>query len=366
MGQNMIQQATSFLLDALKDNKPEQGPLQTRLLEMNLVNAPQVADAILSNQMFTHYDKPRIANLCEKAGLLQRVCLLSFRAQCSMIADSYLAFSRLSNITKISTISSELLFTPTSLLLMYASLLLCSLQVSTHVAPLQQWLVNYFGQLTVEQTLECFNEMLKVNIRQNLQVVVQSATKYSDLIGPVRLIEMFEKFKTAEGKLSVCSFERAFPPDASSSVQVSTTTLDRSSTSAKIQKFTSSTSKPQLELVKSAKSNVSFASRTSTTRRRSRTSSRKPNSPINSLSLSFATDSTSFTISFSTFTKTVSPISSRSTFKRSTLLVLLKLSEVSSMSTATRTRSRLSSLASLVPFLSTSSLTKSRSEIASS
>lgn len=41
--------------------------------------------------------------------------------------------------------------------------------------------------------------MLKVNIRQNLQVVVQSATKYSDLIGPVRLIEMFEKFKTAEG-----------------------------------------------------------------------------------------------------------------------------------------------------------------------
>jgi clathrin heavy chain len=64
---------------------------------------------------------------------------------------------------------------------------------------LLKWLVNYFGTLTVEQTLECFNEMLKVNIRQNLQVVVQSATKYSDLIGPVRLIEMFESFKTAEG-----------------------------------------------------------------------------------------------------------------------------------------------------------------------
>jgi clathrin heavy chain len=73
MSQNMIQPATSFLLDALKDNKPEQGPLQTRLLEMNLVHAPQVADAILGNEMFTHYDRPRIANLCEKAGLLQRV-----------------------------------------------------------------------------------------------------------------------------------------------------------------------------------------------------------------------------------------------------------------------------------------------------
>ena len=73
MSQNMIQQATSFLLEALKDNLPEQGHLQTRLLEMNLVNAPQVADAILGNEMFTYYDRPRVANLCEKAGLLQKV-----------------------------------------------------------------------------------------------------------------------------------------------------------------------------------------------------------------------------------------------------------------------------------------------------
>lgn len=32
----------------------------------------QVADAILGNQMFTHYDQAHIAQLCEKAGLLQR------------------------------------------------------------------------------------------------------------------------------------------------------------------------------------------------------------------------------------------------------------------------------------------------------
>jgi clathrin heavy chain len=77
MAQNMIQPATSFLLDALKDDKPEQAHLQTRLLEMNLMHAPQVADAILGNEMFHHYDRPRIANLCERAGLLQRVRLLS-------------------------------------------------------------------------------------------------------------------------------------------------------------------------------------------------------------------------------------------------------------------------------------------------
>ncbi|KAJ3117386.1 hypothetical protein HDU96_006911 [Phlyctochytrium bullatum] len=69
---NMVQQATSFLLDALKENKPEQGALQTKLLEMNLLHAPQVADAILGNQMFTHYDRAYIATLCEKAGLYQR------------------------------------------------------------------------------------------------------------------------------------------------------------------------------------------------------------------------------------------------------------------------------------------------------
>lgn len=78
MSQNSIQQATSFLLDALKENKPEQGHLQTRLLEMNLIHAPQVADAIFSNGMFTHYDRPTIALLCEKAGLLQRVSSLLF------------------------------------------------------------------------------------------------------------------------------------------------------------------------------------------------------------------------------------------------------------------------------------------------
>ena len=32
----------------------------------------QVADAILGNQMFTHYDRAHIAQLCEKAALLQR------------------------------------------------------------------------------------------------------------------------------------------------------------------------------------------------------------------------------------------------------------------------------------------------------
>jgi hypothetical protein len=36
-----FQEATSFLLDVLKKNKPEEGYLQTRLLEINLMAYPQ-------------------------------------------------------------------------------------------------------------------------------------------------------------------------------------------------------------------------------------------------------------------------------------------------------------------------------------
>jgi clathrin heavy chain len=41
------------------------------------VTYPNVADAILANGMFTHYDRPRIAQLCEKAGLYLRALQVS-------------------------------------------------------------------------------------------------------------------------------------------------------------------------------------------------------------------------------------------------------------------------------------------------
>ncbi|KAK7047530.1 Clathrin heavy chain [Paramarasmius palmivorus] len=152
MSQNMIQPAVSFLLDALKENKPEQGPLQTRLLEMNLMHAPQVADAILGNEMFTHYDRPRIANLSLPQALEHYEDLADIK------------------------------------------------QVIVHATTLPpDWLINYFSRLTKEQAMACLQEMLRVNMRQNLQVVVQIATKYSDILRPVSLIEMFESFKTFEG-----------------------------------------------------------------------------------------------------------------------------------------------------------------------
>ncbi|AEO53818.1 hypothetical protein MYCTH_2295647 [Thermothelomyces thermophilus ATCC 42464] len=158
--QGMVQQATAFLLDALKDNRPDQGHLQTRLLEMNLINAPQVADAILGNDMFSHFDKARIASLCEQAGLLQRAL--------DLYEDPAAVKRVIVNIPGMPNFSPD-------------------------------WLIEYFGRLSVEQSIECLDAMMKHNIRQNLQSVVQIATKYAELLGAQRLIDLFEKYKTAEG-----------------------------------------------------------------------------------------------------------------------------------------------------------------------
>ncbi|XP_021913696.1 clathrin heavy chain isoform X2 [Zootermopsis nevadensis] len=157
MEQNMVQQCTAFLLDALKNNRPSEGPLQTRLLEMNLMSAPQVADAILGNQMFTHYDRAHVAQLCEKAGLLQRA---------------------LEHYTDLYDIKRAV--------------------VHTHLLN-PEWLVGYFGTLSVEDSLECLKAMLTANIRQNLQICVQIATKYHEQLTTKALIDLFESFKSYEG-----------------------------------------------------------------------------------------------------------------------------------------------------------------------
>ncbi|NWX87055.1 CLH1 protein, partial [Nothoprocta pentlandii] len=157
MENSLIQQCTSFLLDALKNNRPAEGHLQTRLLEMNLIHAPQVADAILGNQMFTHYDRAHIAQLCEKAGLLQRA---------------------LEHYTDLYDIKRAV--------------------VHTHLLN-PEWLVNFFGSLSVEDSVECLRAMLSANIRQNLQLCVQVASKYHEQLGTQALVELFESFKSYEG-----------------------------------------------------------------------------------------------------------------------------------------------------------------------
>jgi clathrin heavy chain len=158
MSLNRIQETTGFLLEALKPDRPEDGPLQTRLLELNLLGgAPQIADAIFQSDMFHHYDRARVAKLCEKAGLFQRA---------------------LEHSQDPADIKRIVLYTQA-------------------INP--EFLVNYFATLSPLDAIECLHALLQHNLKQNLAIVVQIASKYYELLTPQALLDMFEKFKSYEG-----------------------------------------------------------------------------------------------------------------------------------------------------------------------
>jgi len=154
---NRVQECTAFLLEALKENKQEQAVLQTKLLEMNLLGgSPQVSDAIMQNNMFTHYDRQYIAKLCEKAGLFQRA------------AEH---FTELTDIKRV--------------------------MANTHnMNP--EFIMTFFGNLSGEHSIELLRELLGRG-PSNLQLVVQICQKYNDQLGSDKCIKVFEDFKSNEG-----------------------------------------------------------------------------------------------------------------------------------------------------------------------
>lgn len=156
MDQNRLQETTSILLDALKANRPDQGQLQTQLLAMNLQQAPKVAEAILQMNMFTHYDRTYIGQLCEKAGLMQ------------WAMEHYNDTSDLKRV-----------------------------MLHAHTMT-PEFLINYFSKLAPETALECLNDLMRHN-RQNLNVVVQVAIKYHEQIGAIKIVDMFDSFGSNEG-----------------------------------------------------------------------------------------------------------------------------------------------------------------------
>ena len=163
MAGNRIQETTAFLLEALKNNRPEEGYLQTRLLEVNLRGgSPQVADAILQNKMFTHYDRSVIGKLCEAAGLTQRA---------------------MEHYTNVDDIKRALVG-------------MCS---NPQLAN-PDFVLSFFGSLSPETSLECLKELLGRNMRGTIGIVTQVAAKYNDNIGAAALCSMFDDFKCYEGQ----------------------------------------------------------------------------------------------------------------------------------------------------------------------
>mmetsp|Transcript_6019 Transcript_6019/g.8838 ORF Transcript_6019/g.8838 Transcript_6019/m.8838 type:complete len:1716 (-) Transcript_6019:147-5294(-) len=157
LSSNRIQETTAFLLEALKDNDPNHGYLQTKVLEINLAGGfPQVADAIMQQGLLTHYDRPHIGKMCEKAAMWQRA------------AEHYTDINDIKRVFKN----------------------------SHQMSP--EFVVSFFSKLNKEQSLMLLKDMLSRG-PANVQVCVEVAKKYHEELGGKDLIEIFESHKATEG-----------------------------------------------------------------------------------------------------------------------------------------------------------------------
>jgi len=156
-----VKNTTNILLEYLKPrgDLEEDGLLQTKLLEINLLQVPKVANAIFASEEynFTHYDKEKIGKLCEQARLYQR------------------ALEHYSDLNQIKRVLQN-----------------------THLIS-AEFLLEYFGKMTPENCLECLRDLLKNNLAGNIRLVVEIAKKWSDLLTPSALIELFEEFNSHNG-----------------------------------------------------------------------------------------------------------------------------------------------------------------------
>jgi clathrin heavy chain len=114
--------------------------VQTKIIEVNLLFKPEVADAILAGGTFSHYDRPRVAQLCEKAGLYMRAM------------EHY---TDLSDIRRV--------------------------MANTHAID-PAALKEFFGErLSADWAAECLGDLAQNP--QNLPLVVDIAAEYTDAMG---------------------------------------------------------------------------------------------------------------------------------------------------------------------------------------
>jgi clathrin heavy chain len=144
---NRIQEFTSLLFDCMRENRPEDANYQTKVLEVNIMIAPQIVESILQMKIWKLYNKPKIAALCEQKGLYQRA---------------------LENYTDIKDIKRVLL--------------------NSHALS-PEFIGDYLGKMEPDQCLACMQEMLRFN-RQNLQIVVNVAVQNLQKLGAGNIVKM--------------------------------------------------------------------------------------------------------------------------------------------------------------------------------
>lgn len=147
---------TGFLVECMKANKPEDSIWQTRVLEQNLLIAPQVAEAIMQMGIWSQYDRHKIAQLCEQKMLFQRAL------------ENYIDIKDIKRV------------------------IVNAAQIN------QQWLINFVGNLEGDWILQCIGDMMKHN-RQNVQVCVQICQQQFSKLNISNVVSIFEGVSAFDG-----------------------------------------------------------------------------------------------------------------------------------------------------------------------
>jgi hypothetical protein len=138
--QENVKCATAYALDAMKDDKQEYAAAVTRILELNFNTFPQVACAILQQEIFHHFDKTRVLPWLQKYEQYELI---------------------------------EKLF--------------------------GELTVQDFASMEPKQALIKLREKMQQDQGRNVYFVVQVARKYGDRIGSPNMIRLFEEFKSLDG-----------------------------------------------------------------------------------------------------------------------------------------------------------------------
>ncbi|VWU49831.1 clathrin heavy chain, putative [Hepatocystis sp. ex Piliocolobus tephrosceles] len=200
LSRKKLQEATSILLDYLKDNKPEHKHLQTKLFEFNLYNNIQVAETLFQMDIFTYYDKHKIAYLCEENGLYQRAL------------ENYNNISDIKRVINKSTFLSENKNTQYNIDIgtsnnmtnhtdekgRYNNLSDFKKDIKKNKCISIDWIKGYFATLSDSVCEEILFEFMKTS-KINMELVIAICVQYYHKIGIKKIINKFEESKNYEG-----------------------------------------------------------------------------------------------------------------------------------------------------------------------
>lgn len=186
LSKKKLQEATSILLDYLKDNKPEHRHLQTKLFEFNLYNNVQVAETLFQMDIFSYYDKHKIASLCEEKGLYQRALENYIN-----INDIKRVISKSASLQRNGTISNFENDTITA-----GTTDASSYSLNRGIS--LEWIKNYFAKLNDSVCQDILFDLMK-NSKANMEIIISICVQYCHKIGVKKIIYKFEENQNYEG-----------------------------------------------------------------------------------------------------------------------------------------------------------------------